>query len=416
MLKIGFCLLLWLPVQAVATGLVNRYQFLSARSLPTGLWTFAYNRGQSSGNGNSSFSSQGKSVSNTDFFSRDISYSSLLDEVNDPLEKELARAAFSAYEKESTEVAGRAINQVRVDQSSETYVLGRGLNSKSSLFIIFPIVTIKTRFASNFSNGSSLNQFANQLRSEGQYQKAEEILEKSQNALNQRLSENGYRTSYPSEMTTLANIFLDYRYQALEKKQFFLTSDSTLIVPAGKKSDENDFISMRINEEQYSLKQSLTGAYEPHPHWSILASSYYHKRFPFQKSRRIPLNNVSPLSKDIDPETTVQYGDSWGSSLQLNYAASDTWLFYGGRSYETKFKDHFSGKHFQRERYNFLEKGSDQNLSLHYIGVAANTITSFLAKKFPIPVDVNLQYSFPVEGKNTFNNKVIAMNMMVFYK
>lgn len=416
MRQLVYLALLFFPGLASATGLVNRYQYLNAGLLPEGVWTFGVNHGQSSGKKDASFSKSGERVSNETYFSRDVSYSNLQDEINDPLEKELAAAAFSAYERQDGEIAGRATNNVEVEQSSNTYVLGRGLSKKSSLLMIFPVVTIKTRFSSRFNNSSSLNSFASQLRAEGQNQRADEILEKSQNALSNRLNENGYRSNYPTEMTTLANIYLDFRHEVKQGRKFDLTSDSFVVVPAGKKSDEDDFIYMRINEEQYSFKQALTASYQPNYSFNFLASTFFHKRFAFEKKRRIPVNNVSPLSKDIDSETRIQYGDTVGGSLQLNFSMNDTFTFYAGRSYEAKARDKIEGNTFSSERYDFIEKNTTQNIQLNYLGVAVNTIQAFLAKKFLIPVDVNLQYSYPTGGANTFDNKIIAMNMMVFYK
>ena len=409
-------LIVLIPSLAQATGLVNRYQYLNSRTLPQGVWTFAFNRGQSLSRGEGSFGSGGQRLSNQDFFSRDISYGHLLDEINDPVERELAGAAFSAYERQGTENAGRVINDVNVDQKSDTYVIGRGLTEKASLLIIFPIVTIRTSFNTRFVNSDSMNRFTSQLRSEGQNQRADEIVQKSQSALRERLSENGYRTSYPTEFTTLANIFIDYRYQAVAKKKFDLATDTIAVVPAGEKSDEDDFIYLRVNEEQYSLRQAITAGYHPSYKVSLFGSTYYHKRFAFEKERRIPVNEISPLSQDIDKNTRVQYGDTLGASLQANYIASETFTFYVGRSQEVKQRDQYSGSQYASERYNYLEKGTSQQLSLNYAGVAINTIRSFLDQKFPIPVDLNLQYSVASSGQNAFSNEAVALQMMVFYK
>lgn len=398
-----------------ASGLVTRYQFLSAQGIPQGVWTFGVNHGRSVSDGNS-YASSGQQMSNQNFFSRNINYRHLLDEINDPLEKELARAAFGAYEKDNNELAGRVVNDVEVEQQANTYILGRGITRRISLLAIFPVVTVRTRFESRFVNGASLEQFAAQLRQEGQYQRADEILEKSQNALSERLRENGYRPAYPSEVTSLANVHLNLRFDAHSSNSLNIVTDSVLIVPAGKKADVDDFIPLRMNEEQYSLRQGITAAYRPTDGLGVLASTYYHKRFPFQKTRRIPLNEVSPLSSDLDPNTRIQYGDTYGLGLQINYAFSDTWMVYGGRGMEFKDRDSISGNRYASSRYEYLEKDTQQQLTLNYLGFAVNTISAFLAQKFIIPVDLNLQYAFSSAGKNTFANELIALNMMVFYK
>lgn len=401
---------------AFATALVNRYQYISSETLPDGVWIFAFSKGQSLGKGDASFGSNGAQVSNQNYFSKDISYGNLLDEINDPLEKELAAAAFDTYGKDTSEKAGRVVNDVDVTQKSEAYVLGRGLTKRQSVFIVFPVVTLETKFSSQFNNSESLEKLAAELQAEGQNIKAQEILEKSRNALAQRLEENNYEMGYPGTITTLANIHLSHRLKAFENKSFRFATDSSVIVPAGKKSDVNDFLYLRINEEQYSYKQSLLGSYEPLGPFSLHSSLYYHKRFSFNKARRIPVNNISPLSNDIDPSTEIKYGDAYGTAGQLNFRAKDSVVLYVGQSFELKDKDEVSGNKFESGRYDFLEKRTEQNLSISYVGLTVNTIKSFLAKEFPAPFEMNLQYSLTQAGKNSFNNKAVTLNLMVFYK
>ena len=415
MLALVIALLLTI-CSAFATGLINRYQYLSTDVMPRGVWTFGINKGQSLIGGNGSFSNGGQKISNEQYFSKDISYSNLLDEIKDPLEQDLARSAFQVYGLGENEFAGTVKNDVDVAQKSDAYILGRGFGEKSSLFIIFPIVTVQTSFDSRFQHSPSLLALTNQLRSEGQYNQAQEILDKSQNALRKRLDENGYKSSYPKEFTTLANVHLSHRYAAYKSSKAGLSADSTLVVPAGKKFDEDEFLYYKIREDQFSFRQGLTANYRLTPGFSFLGSSYYHKRFAFRQGRRIPKNSASPLSSDIDKNTRVQYGDTFGGSLQLNYALSDAYIFYLGQSAEAKLPDSISGSKYESRRYNYMEQDTAQQLGLGYIGVAMNTIQSFIANQFPIPIDLNLQYSISNYGRNVFNNQAVTMNLMVFYK
>jgi hypothetical protein len=415
-MRIIFLLLIFISWTAQATSLVNRFQFLSTSVLPNEIWTFGVSRGQSLGVGSGGFSADGQKISNQQFFSKDVTYSNLLDEIKDPLEHDLAKAAFNVYSRDKNSVAGKVVNDVDVSQSSNAYILGRGFGEKSSLFFIFPVVTIKTKFNSHFEHGESLLKLASELKAEGQYRQAQEIIEKSENALRKRLDENGYNPSYPSELTTLANVHVNYRYQAISRDHFQLTTDSFLVVPAGKKYNVDEFLYFKINEEQYSFKQNATVQFIPLDSFSILSSAYYHKRFGFKQSRRIPKNSTSPLSDDIDPNTNLKFGDSFGASAQINYSPTSSFVFYLGQSLELKEKDKVSGLLLESSRYDYLEQNSDQSLGITYAGVSINTIKSFLSKNFPAPLDLNFQYSVSNYGKNTMNNQSLTMNLMVFYK
>ena len=398
-----------------ATMLVNRQQFLSTQVLPQGLWTFGVSHGRWTSTAGS-YSGSGQLQSNRDYFSRDVDYDALTDEISDPLERELAQAAFNVYGRSGQAVAGRAVNDVNVQQSSNTYVLGRGITKRSSLFIAVPVVTLKTSIRSRFVAGESLDRLTRELRAEGQYAQAEEIIDRSRNALNERLAETGYNSDFPSELTTVANVYLTHRYEHPTGRKARWSAESSLVIPAGKSSDVDDFLYLRINEEQYSYRQSGTLAFDAHPRVQLLASTYYHFRFPFEKSRRIPVNSTSPLSSDVDSSTRVRYGDSYGASAQTNFMLADSTTFYGGLGREFRRADKVSGDRYSSKRYDYLEQNTAQELHTAYVGVAHNTIQSFLAKKFPIPVDANLQYSATTAGKNAFAAQAVSLTMLVFYK
>ncbi len=395
--------------------LVNRQQFLSTRVLPVGLWTVGVAHGRWSSTAGS-YNNQGSQVSNSNYFSRDVDYGALSDEISDPLERELARAAFNVYDRADSTVAGRAVNDVSVDQQSNTYVLGRGISERSSMFIAVPVITLRTKIRSRFVPSASLNSLADQLRTEGQYSQAEQIIEDTRNALRERLQDTGYAADYPSELTTVANVFLTHRYQGNPGSRWDYSADSSLVVPAGKRSDQDDFLYLRLNEEQFSVREALTLAFRATPQFELLLSSYYHLRFPFEKDRRIPMNDTSPLSADVDSATQTRYGNSWGASTQANYVPSDSWLVYLGHSREVKERDRVSGSRFASARYDYLEQNTEQSLSTTYAGFSVNTIQRFLAQKFPAPVDLNLQYSLTTAGRNAFANQAIAATLMVFYK
>lgn len=409
-----FALVLLLCTSAIATTLVNRFQYLNAEAPPKRVWIFGVSHSQSQGQG--AFSNAGARISNADYLSRELSYQHLLDEVSDPLERELAAAAFDVYGRKTNETAGQVINDVDVKQKADAYVLGRGLSEKSSFFVIFPVVTLETSFRSRFVPSSSLTSLANQLRQEGQLTRAGEILRKSESALRDRLDENGYDAGYPSKLTSLSNIYLNYRYQALRVSKWKLASDSFVIVPAGKKFGDDQFVPIRLNEEQLGVKQALTGAYEPRPEFALLSSLYYHKRFAFQRSQRIPNNNVSPLSADVDPDTRIKYGDAVGASAQISIKPREAYSLYVGQTFERKFRDEYRGNKFAQERYAYLETNTNQAHGAAVVGVTVNTIQAFLSQKFPIPMDLNLQYSQTNLGENVFRNRLIGLNVLVFYQ
>lgn len=401
---------------AFATPLAGRFTFLNSASMPEGVWVFGSNISENSKSSEKSYDRSGKLVSNQKYFSKDITFKGLSEEIENPFEKDLAKAAFSAYGKKDNELAGSVVNDVEVEAKANTYVFGRGLTDRSDFLVIFPVVTINTRFNSRFELSPALKSLAAELRAEGQFSRADEILTKETNALHEKLRDSGYQTRYPSELTTLANIYLNYRYQAIRKQKLFMVLDSFLVVPAGETFDDNEFLDLRINEEQYSFKQAITFGYSPVKSFEALIGGYYHKRFPFYKEKRVPVNSNGVISSDIDPNVRVQYGDSFGGTLQLNYNANSDLKFYIGQTLEYRNSDSYDGQLYSNARYNFLEDQTEQRLGEAFIGVQFNTIRMFLKNNFLLPLDINLQYNRTNLGMNALYSETVALNLLGFYK
>ena len=161
----------------------------------------------------------------------------------------------------------------------------------------------------------------------------------SRNGLYKQLDENGYNTEYPGDVTTLANIYINLRHKAYDSGKLKLLSDSFFIIPSGETFEDNQFLDLRINEEQYSLKQGFTLSRELGKSVKTLISTSYHKRFEFEKSKRIPRSENYRFTSDKDKNTKVQYGDTLSLSTQFNYMFNPTFSFYLGQSFEKRYAD-----------------------------------------------------------------------------
>ena len=415
-MKLIILILFIMAGNALATPVGVRYNYLTAESLPKSLWTYGLSTGQMSGTGTKSYDENGNLVSNERYYRSELSYKEISEQIKDEQERSLALAAFRVYGKNLDESVGYVENDVEVDVSSETYLFGRGLTDKADLFFIFPTVNIKTKFRSEFRASDSLNSLVSELRAEGQNSRAREIIEDSRNGLYKQLDENGYATEYPSEITSLANIYMNIRYKALDQGDFKILSDSFLIIPSGETFDDNQFLDLRINEEQYSLKQGFTLSQRFLQDFNVLISTSYHKRFPFRKTKRIPRSDTYRLTTDKDKNTSVQYGDTFALKTQLNYTIDPTFSAYMGQSFESRYADTYSGDKFESSRYELLEENTDQEIGQFYTGMTINTVDRFLKKKFIIPLDLNIQYAYSNFGKNVLDTQIITFNLIGFYK
>lgn len=415
-MRFTLLLIFLISVEVLATPIGVRYNYLTTESLPKSLWTYGISSGNMTSSGSRTYDESGSLIDNKDYYRSELSYREVSEQIKDNQERALALAAFSVYGKDLDESVGHVENDVDVDVSSQTYLIGRGLTDKTDLFFIFPTVNIKTSFSSEFKASESLKSLVAKLREEGQNSRATKILEDTKNGLYRQLNENGYSTDYPGEVTSLANIYINLRHKAFDNGSFKILSDSYFIIPSGETFDDNQFLDLRINEEQYSFKQGITFSEKFLKDFNALFSMSYHKRFPFEKSRRIPRSDTYRLTTDKDPNTTIKYGDSLSFSSQFNFKIDPTFSVYVGQGFEKRYSDNYSGERFSKERYQILEENSDQEIGQFYTGVTINTVERFLKQKFIIPLDLNIQYAYSNFGKNILDSHMLTFNLIGFYQ
>lgn len=399
-----------------ATPIGVRYNYLTTESLPAKLWTYGVSTGEMTGSGSKTYDDTGKLISNKNYYSTSLNFGDISEQIQDNQERALALAAFEVYGKNLNESVGRVENDVKINVKSTTYIIGRGLTENTDLFLIFPTVNIQTSFTSKFIASDSLNSLVKKLKSEGQNSRANEIINNSRNGLYKNLSENGYKTEYPGDVTSLANIYVNFRYKAYDTGKTKLLSDSFVIIPSGETFDDNQFLDLRVNEEQYSIKQGLTLSRDLGKSIKTLVSTSYQKRFAFEKTKRIPKSDTNRFTNDKDKNTTVQYGDTFSFSAQLNYKFNPVFSYYLGQSFTKRYADSYTGKEYSSSRYELLEKDTDQELGEFYTGITIDTVDSFLKKKFIIPLNLNIQYAQSNFGINALDSQVVSFNLIGFYQ
>ena len=207
-MRLTLLLIYLISVEVLATPIGVRYNYLTTESLPKSLWTYGISSGNMTSSGSRTYDESGSLIDNKDYYRSELSYREVSEQIKDNQERALALAAFSVYGKDLDESVGHVENDVDVDVSSQTYLIGRGLTDKTDLFFIFPTVNIKTSFSSEFKASESLKSLVAKLREEGQNSRATKILEDTKNGLYRQLNENGYSTDYPGEVTSLANIYI----------------------------------------------------------------------------------------------------------------------------------------------------------------------------------------------------------------
>ena len=393
---------------AQAKEVLSSYNFLANGLLPEGVFTFAYNTGQTSVIKNR-YNNNGNRVSNTEWNSKKLSYNDLVQSSKDKTDEVLSSSAFKAFGIDLDSQAGEVINELNVNTSSKVFVLGYGINKTSNLFLIIPTVNVSFDIQSEFRASESYNQLVNDLRSSGQAQKADYLEQVKRSPLKTRLNDNGQ--NLPTDINSVSNIYLNYR-----KKFSGIVSDTFAIVPYGYKYKTSDFIDYKLNDNSLGLKQGLGYDYTLTDNSLLGLYGSYHYRSPFKMDYRVPRTENDPMSSDVEKDLNIKYGDQVDLSTQFAYQWNSLLGNYINFRYLYSFKDSYRGSDFDDDRYDILESETDSKSLSAQVGFTVNTISSFIAQKFILPIDLNIQYSKTLYAKNSFDADWVSLNLMVFYK
>lgn len=408
MLKIVAFFTLFSFSAASAKEVLSSYHFLANGLLPEGVFTFAYNTGKTSSI-NSRYNDKGQRVSNTDWNSRKLSYNDLVQSSKDKTDEVLSSAAFKAFGIKLDSQAGEVKNTVNINTASKVFVFGYGINKKSNLFFIVPTVEINSEVESEFVASDSYNKLIRDLRNSGQAQKADYLERVKRAPLKTRLNDNGQKL--PSDISSVSNIYINYR-----RKMNSFTSDTYAIIPYGYKYDTSDMIDYRLNDNSLGLKQGIGYDYNIDKKSLLGLYGSYHYRSPFKMDYRVPRTENDSMSSDIEEDVSIKYGDQIDLSTQYSYKWNPVFGNYLNLRYLYSFKDSYSGSKFEQRRYDLLERETDSKSSSAQVGFTVNTISPFIAGKFLLPVDLNVQYSKTLFAQNSFDADWVSLNLMVFYK
>lgn len=386
----------------------SSFNFIVNDLLPKGVFTFGFNRG-STFTTDHRYSNTGSRISNRQWNSRNLKFKDIVDSAQSVNDLVLSAAAFKAFGIELKSRAGFIENDLAIKSSSEVFMLGYGLNKNSNLFLIIPRVSININITSKLKPSNEYEQLITNLYESGQSLRANYLEQIKNDPLKTRLTENGQNTF--TNIDTISNIYLNYRY-----KLNSILLDSFVVVPYGYKYQTSDLVDFRLNDNSLGVKQGLGYNLQITQKSSLQLYGSYHYRSSFTTDYRIPRLENDPLSSDIERDVKIKYGDTVDSSVQYRFDWNSIIKSYLNLRYQYSFKDKFQGRRFSQNRYDFLANETNSESLSGHLGLAINTITPFLANKFLLPMDINVQYSKTLYAKNSFDTDLIALNLMVFYK
>ena len=100
-------------------------------------------------------------------------------------------------------------------------------------------------------------------------------------------------------------------------------------------------------------------------------------------------------------------------TLQLSYAASESWTVFAMSEWAQKAADRFEGT--QQKRYDLLGRDTDTQTQVVTGGISFSSVESYQKRKKGIPAMVAIQMSDTIAGKNTQRQLVQEISATMFF-
>jgi len=355
-------------------------------------------------------------VSLGSLFKDELSFQDILEDEDENF-RSITEGALKAYGIDDfSSLAGVHNAQFNIKTKVDNLFFGYGISKNLSIFALLPRVSITTSFKNKFQSSSKLDNLLKKLRMDGNYTQANTIENITNNPIAYKLEEYNYNPQYLSEKTNWGDLRLFSRYNVYDSDLLKSTLGLLVAFPTGSTDHINDFMKVYIGDSQYDIGVEVLQEFKISKKLKSLITLQYTNQLPFTSAYRIPLNSRNPLSPDIDQSTKINFGDQLKSTLQSNYTFNKLLSLGGGYQLQFKSPDRYSGTKFSNNRYNFLEKNTDQSMHSYFLGLTVNTLDAFINKKFILPINLTTTYTHQFAGKNVPIAHEVQVSLLSFYK
>ena len=205
------------------------------------------------------------------------------------------------------------------------------------------------------------------------------------------------------------------RVQLLQKTNYVLSLINEWTLPTGRRADINRVVDVPTGDGQFDFGLGAVGEYYLNGRTTFWTRLGYTWQVSDQVARRIPENEFSSLSPDLDGQVFRDLGDSLYASIGGSFDFYRGIMLKTQYSFQHKERDEYRGAEYQAFRYGFLGKDSQQSLHVLQVGINYSTITLFKNKKFPIPLDFNLISGIPLAGNNVTKDASVVAEAAIFF-
>lgn len=390
------------------------FNFESASVLPKGVrnvsfqgfTTEAFTKYNTEGNGEA----LGKALN------KQLTWTDIINGQDSVFQQQSIQALLLDLGKDLNEVVGETSGVVNARATVSVPVLAYGVTSKWTLAVAVPVVYSSTNVDTGFIGNQVLENFVgSELVAQGLARQAEAAASKFVNLVNQKAVGNGYQPISSESNTRIGDIKLVNKLQILKNEKLSVALKQDVSFPTGTPSDPHKVVDVGSGDAQWDLGAGAVVDYSLTSSFGLTAHAGYTAQLPYYVTRHLPKSMDDSLSADVDENIYLDMGDIFALGLGAKYTLFTVWTVSAAYTFQAKGADTYIGEVYEPFRYEIMEFDTHQRMHSGQIGLDFSTIPLFQQKRFAVPLQAGLGYTWVLSGENVSADSVIGFRASVFF-
>lgn len=386
----------------------------TAKVLPKGVRNLIY-KGVQSG-ANSKYSDTRQNVSVAEPLFRNLNFNNFLEGSIDAKDKATIQNIMKRTGLDLNDTFGESTGDVSVDAYAHVPIFAMGVTKKLTMALVIPVVKYhyNISYGVRQTNANNYQLVENAILETGKWSGVEEFYEKLNTPIQTKLEDYNYAQPTSERGTKLGDIRLINRYQLVNNRLNRFAVLGELTLPTGEDQDINKIVDVPSGDDQFDVGAGFAYDYLINSKFTLATQLLYTVQFADTNPERIPIQEGSKASPDIDSDTSRDLGDIFLGQLGVLFAhrGLNLGVAYG---YQRKGRDQYEGSRFSRNRYGWLEDETEQEMHSVQGVIGYDTISLYRRKKFFLPIGVSLVHTRVMAGRNVVNDPLTMLDLSVYF-
>lgn len=333
-------------------------------------------------------------------FNKPITYDKLISSRPDPAEQAQLRGALQAEGINLADTAGDAKGLVNARITTTVPVIAYGLTEKITVGLGIPIMYSAVHVDTGWAATQKFNRDMARLQTLGFEGRILALRSDLYNVVATQIAAYGYKPLVNEQHTDIGDANLGMKAQVYSSPLADVAISSKVVIPTGRTPDVDKVVDIAPGDGRVSVGAGVVADLKLASKFTLTPSASYLYQFGANQTIRVPRTGDESISPDKDYNAYVKKGDIMATALTGKYQFVETMTLNLGYSLQYKNPDSYSGEVYSRQRYEYMERDTFQNMQSVLLSYTVSTIPLFKKKLFAIPLDATVAIAHVLDGRN----------------